>query len=120
MKYSVVLCIAACTVFSSNLSARIWTSSDGRTVEAQIVTADATTVTIRLLNKTTAVLNLEALSAVDEVYVKDWIKANPGKAGKSAPVKPAPVTPATTKPPTTPTDPAPPATPVTTPPTTVA
>ena len=89
------------------LHARIWTSTDGKFVEAQLVSADDTTATLRLAAGKTVVLSLESLSAVDTVYVKEWLKKNPKGRTKPAatpatPVKPAAEPGSTSKPPTTP------------------
>ena len=99
MKNSAVLCIVACTFFSSTASARVWTDTEGRAMEAQFVSSDGVTVTVRMPNNTIRTLNLDTLSAVDEVFVKEWLKKHPPKKKPGPPVKPAtPATPAPDKP----------------------
>jgi hypothetical protein len=90
--------------FTCSLHARIWTDTDGKIVEAELVTADATTVTLRLTNFKTKVVSLETLSGVDTLYVQAWLKKHPPKPA-AKPV--TPVTPVTPVKPLTPDGPAP-------------
>ncbi len=73
------------------LSARIWTATTGQIVEAQVISGDDTTVTLKLGNGKTTVMSLENLSGVDCEYVKAFLKKNPGRRTKpsAAPVKPS-------------------------------
>ena len=73
------------------LQARIWSDTSGRQLEAELVTADAATVTLRLANGTTSVVSQETLSGVDTVYVKEWLKKNPPKPGAKPAASPKPV-----------------------------
>lgn len=103
MKLSVVPRILAISLLlTCSVSARIWTDTDGRIVEAELVTADETTVTLRLPNFKTKVINLETLSGVDTMYVKAWLKKHPPKA---APKPVAPIKPLTPDKPSTPVKP---------------
>jgi hypothetical protein len=102
MKASVTICIFVSAVLSCGpVLARVWTDTEGRIVEAQMVTADETTVTLRLTNGKTKTVSRETLSGVDEVYIKAWLQKNkpkPSAPAKPGPVKPAPGTPGPDKP----------------------
>ena len=90
MKLPASLLIVACFVLASlPLQARIWTATDGRMVEAQIVSGDDATVTLKLGNGKASVLSLENLTGVDCEYVKAFLKKFPGRRTKpsAAPVK---------------------------------
>ena len=98
-------------LIAAPLQARIWNDTQGRQVEGELVTADETTVTIRLKNGKTSVVSLENLSGLDTVFVKDWLKKNPQKKKPAAPTT-APPTPAKPSPvPPTPPAPSPGSTP---------
>lgn len=57
-------------LLTSVLSAREWTSSDGRKIQADFVSASATHVTLRIAGKDTPV-PLSRLSAADQAFVKE-------------------------------------------------
>ncbi len=88
-----LLCLGA-----TPLSARVWTDTEGHTREADIISANDDTVTLRLTGGKSVTLSQELLSGVDTIYIKDWLKKNPGRRTKPAPapaaVAPAAVTPA--------------------------
>ena len=62
--------IIAFLLLGSVLSAREWTSSDGRKLQADFVSASATHVVLKIAGKDTPV-PLNRLSAADQVYVKE-------------------------------------------------
>lgn len=79
-------------VFGLNplLTARTWTDKDGRAIEAEIVSADDTHVTIQKADKEFK-LPLARLSDADQEYVKGWLQEQQEKAAAKAaePVAPA-------------------------------
>ncbi|HEX2746572.1 MAG TPA: hypothetical protein VHM91_01125, partial [Verrucomicrobiales bacterium] len=76
-----LLCAFALLVTQGH--ARTWTSSDGRTVEGDFVSATATTVTVKLGTGKSVPIELTKLSQAD----RDFVAAQP--ASGTAPAKPA-------------------------------
>lgn len=73
------------------VSAREWTNAEGKTITADIVKADATTVSLRMVNGSTPVVKLATLSQADQDFVKQWLKDKPASpAVDPAPSKPKP------------------------------
>ena len=54
------------------VSARTFTSTDGKTIEADVVSANATTVTLARKGQSAATIPIERLSADDQAYTKEW------------------------------------------------
>ncbi|MFK7912251.1 MAG: prolyl oligopeptidase family serine peptidase [Akkermansiaceae bacterium] len=71
MRSSLTFCIAVLCLcqFTLNAEIRTWTSSDGRTTEAEFVKADTKTVTLKKGSRTFK-LPLEKISAADKEYIK--------------------------------------------------
>lgn len=86
---------AGLTLFLSGLLAvqgREWTNTEGKTITADIVKADATSVTLKLPNGGTPVVKLASLSQADQDFVKKWLTEQPASPdpapdGKSVPPK---------------------------------
>lgn len=51
---------------------RTWTSTDGKSIEAELVRASDTTVTVKLENGKNVPIKLNQLSEDDQKFVKDW------------------------------------------------
>lgn len=62
---------------------RTFTSTDGRSVEAEIVSGDAQTVTLKLANGQTLTTTLDRFSPADRKFISTWVKANPVKINYS-------------------------------------
>jgi len=80
MKYiaprlAAILFVCLCPLLSAQT--RIFTSTDGRTLEAEVVSATPDMVTLKLANGTTPTVPLERLSELDRTYVSQWRQANP-------------------------------------------
>ncbi len=54
-------------------TARPFTNSAGKTIEAEIGSATATTVTLKLPSGRKAKVQLSILSAADQKFVRDWV-----------------------------------------------
>ena len=67
---SLVRIITALFLIAGSLHAREWTSSDGRKLQADFVSATATHVTLKIAGKDTPV-PLNRLSAADQAFVKE-------------------------------------------------
>ena len=70
--------VAALSVAASGLRAgevRVWTSADGKTVNAELVGATDTTVTIKAEGGREYTLAHERLSAADQEFVAEYLKA---------------------------------------------
>ncbi len=70
--------------------ARTWTDTQGRTVQAEAVGADETTVTIKLPGGRTTKVNLETLSKPDREFVARWQAKNKTAAPSPSPALPMP------------------------------
>jgi len=57
--------------------ARTFTSPDGRTLEAEIQSAMADTVTLKLANGQALTVAVTKFSKTDQAYIAEWRKANP-------------------------------------------
>ena len=68
-----LLALLALLVLGPALSARTFTNTEGRSIEAEIATATATTVTLRLANRRTTTIPLETLSEADRTLIAEWI-----------------------------------------------
>jgi predicted peptidase len=78
-------------------SARTWNLNDGRSFEAEIVTATATSVTIKVPDGRTATVELTHFSQADRDYVAQHLAASATPAGKTTtPTTPPSSTPAAT------------------------
>jgi pimeloyl-ACP methyl ester carboxylesterase len=89
-----LLCALALLI-TSGLHARTWTSTDGRTIEGEFVSATTTAVTVKLANGKTVPIELTKLSQDDRDFVTEQAKSAPAKPA-AAPSAPA----ASTKAPT--------------------
>jgi hypothetical protein len=69
-----LLLAAGARTFGAEHSVRIWTSSDGRTIEASLVQADRTIAILRLKNGHEATVPLERLSESDRRHLEDFRK----------------------------------------------
>ncbi len=56
---------------------RTFTSVDGKTLEAEVVSADASAVTLKLAAGGQTTVPLNRLGETDRQYVKDWVSRNP-------------------------------------------
>jgi hypothetical protein len=77
--FTLLLAVIAATVFIQTASAetRAFTSSDGKTLNAEIETATADTVTLKLADGKPVMIPLARLAPADQDFVKTWLKANP-------------------------------------------
>ena len=73
------LLLPAVFLLGASLSAepRPFTSTEGKTIQAEIVSADASSVSLKLANGQVTSLPLYRLAKDDQQYVADWIKQNP-------------------------------------------
>jgi hypothetical protein len=62
---------------------RTFTSTDGRTVEAEILAAAPDNVTLKLATGQTVVSPLNRFSEADQKHIADWLKQNPVKLNHS-------------------------------------
>lgn len=83
--------LAVLFLLSLPLAARTWTSSDGRKLEADFVSATETTVTLKKAGAKPFTLELAKLSAEDQEFVKSQAAAKPDAkpAGDKPAEKPA-------------------------------
>ena len=58
---------------STSVKARPFTNAEGKTLEAEIVRASATEVTLRMVNQRTATVKISSLSDIDQAYVRKWV-----------------------------------------------
>jgi predicted peptidase len=72
------------------LTARTWTSADGRTLEGEFVSATETTVTIKRKDGKSFTIALDKLSPEDREFVAEQAKKPAAPDKPSAPDKPAP------------------------------
>lgn len=68
-----LLTLLALLVLGPALTARTFTNTEGRSIEAEIARATATTVTLRLANRRTTAIPLETLSEADRTFVAEWL-----------------------------------------------
>lgn len=68
--FSLLLAVVAAT---ATAPARTFTNSAGKSIEAEIVRADSTNVTLRLENKHTATVKIATLSEEDQAFVASWL-----------------------------------------------
>lgn len=85
MKAALLLSLAV--LATSTLLAREWTSSEGRKINADFVSATATTVTLKLPNGQLSTLPLTRLSGADNAWIAEQA-GKPAAAAPSAPAKP--------------------------------
>jgi hypothetical protein len=60
-----------------NLTARTFTSADGKTIEAEVVSADGLQATLKLSDGRQAVVPFNRLSEADQAFLAGWIKEHP-------------------------------------------
>jgi hypothetical protein len=65
--------VLLCALLTLPVTARTFTNKEGKTIEAEITTADTKTVTLKLLDGTTSRINLDQLSEADLTFVKAWL-----------------------------------------------
>jgi hypothetical protein len=72
-------CLAAIigAMTALHATARTFTSTDGRTIEAEVVSADGLQATLKLADGRQTVVPMNRLSQADQEYLTGWIKANP-------------------------------------------
>lgn len=68
-------------IFVHPLFARTWTDTQGRTIEADILSADETQVIVKLKGKEVPIL-LDKLSDVDKKFAAEWLEEHPADAAK--------------------------------------
>ena len=68
--FSLLLAVVAVT---ATAPARTFTNSEGKSIEAEIIRADSTNVTLRLENKHTATVKIATLSEEDQAFVASWL-----------------------------------------------
>ena len=73
MKFSLLLVAAMSFLPSTSIEARPFTNTEGKTLEAEIVRASATEVTLRMVNQRTATVKISSLSEIDQAYVRKWV-----------------------------------------------
>jgi pimeloyl-ACP methyl ester carboxylesterase len=89
--------LIAALVFATTLHARVWTTTDNRTFEADYVSATATQVTVKLKDGRTAPFDIARLAQADRDFIAQQRTAQPAApaATPTAPTTPAkPATPA--------------------------
>jgi pimeloyl-ACP methyl ester carboxylesterase len=94
--------LIAALVFATTLHARVWTTTDNRTFEADYVSATATQLTVRLKDGRTAPFDIARLAQADRDFIAQQRAAQPTApaAASVAPGAPAaPAKPATPAPP---------------------
>ena len=64
---------AAILLAASPVWSRPFTNTEGKTIEAEIVRATATEVTLRLRNRRSATIRIASLQEADQVYVRKWL-----------------------------------------------
>ncbi|MDZ4402086.1 SHD1 domain-containing protein [Prosthecobacter sp.] len=92
MKFSRFLCIATAAMLSAVSLAqttvpptRIWTSTDGRKIDAAFVALEGDGVKIRMANGSTFTVPLARLSAEDQAFAKSQAPASPATSTASSP-----------------------------------
>ena len=73
MNFSPLLLAAMIVLLSPSIEARPFTNAEGKTLEADIVRASDTEVTLRMVNQRTATVKISSLSEIDQAYVRKWI-----------------------------------------------
>ena len=73
MKFSLLLVAAMSFLASTSIKARPFTNAEGKTLEAEIVRASATEVTLRMVNQRNATVKISSLSEIDQAYVRKWV-----------------------------------------------
>ena len=73
MNFSPLLLAAMIVLLSPSSEARPFTNAEGKTLEADIVRASDTEVTLRMVNQRTATVKISSLSEIDQAYVRKWI-----------------------------------------------
>ncbi len=68
-----LLLVATVLLSASSAWSRPFTNTAGKTLEAEIVRANATEVTLRMTNKRTATVKITTLSELDQAYVRKWL-----------------------------------------------
>jgi hypothetical protein len=74
-----IICTAALVLSVGSLEAapRIFTSTDGKTIQAEVIAADGLQATLKLADGRQTAVPLNRLSQADQQYLADWVKANP-------------------------------------------
>jgi hypothetical protein len=75
----IVLCIAAMLSSATLLQAasRVFTSTDGKTITAELTSANGLQATLKLADGRETVVPLNRLCQADQLYIADWLKKNP-------------------------------------------
>lgn len=84
-----ILTLLITAVLGSSLSARTWTDKDGRSMEAEIVSADELQVTVSKGGKEFK-LPLDRLSDKDQAFVEEWLEEQEDGKKEEAPAGAAP------------------------------
>lgn len=69
--------LALCCVLTLHAESRTYTSPDGRTLQAEILSAESNTVTLKLTTGQTLTAAVDKFSQADQAFIKEWQKANP-------------------------------------------
>lgn len=77
MKFYFITAAALLTLTPVYAATRTFTSTDGRTVVAEITSATSAQATLKLADGRETVVPLNRLSPADQEYVATWIKQNP-------------------------------------------
>src|SRR5436190_72143 len=87
-------------LLATTLHARVWTTTDNRTFEADYVSATATHVTVKLKDGRTAPVEIARLAQADRDFIAQQPSAPAAPAGLATPAAPAtkPAAPATPAP----------------------
>ncbi len=80
---ALILGLVAVTIWHASAESRTWTNTSGKTITAEFVSADKTSVTIQLPNKKTTQIPLNSLSPEDRAWIEEQNK--PGQPNFSAP-----------------------------------
>ncbi len=75
----IVMLTASCAMLAS-AEVRSWTNSKGKTIQAEMVDADAKTVKLKLANGRVATIPIKTLSKADQQWIKKYHSGNFNKA----------------------------------------
>lgn len=76
-RVSLLLVCGLMMLFQNHASARTWTNSEGKTVEAEAVAKSDKTVTLKLPNGKTTEIAITKLSLDDQAFLKTWTPPKP-------------------------------------------
>ena len=84
---SLTLSLTCLCLLLISADARTFTNTEGRRIEAEIVSVSGTQVTLKLAQGATAIFEIAKLSAADQTFVKAWRPPATSSGKKDEPAK---------------------------------